>query len=287
MKTAIECVPCFVRQALNACRVAGADDTRAEAVTRRTLAWMAEADWDCPPPVLAGEVHRLIRQTLADADPYRELKRQYNTIALEALPELETQVAAAADPFAAAVRLAIAGNIIDFGANADLREHELAPQIQETMTVELGIDDIDELRRAAASARSILYLGDNAGEIVLDIPLLKALGPQRVTFVVKGSPILNDATLEDARETGLDRLVRVIDNGVDVPGTPFERCRPEVRELFDGADLVISKGQGNYESLVDTPHPGLFFLLKVKCPIVAKLVGRPMGAVVAMRGPGV
>jgi uncharacterized protein with ATP-grasp and redox domains len=137
--------------------------------------------------------------------------------------------------------------------------------------------DVDSLRRAADGAASILYLADNAGEIVVDRLLIERLGPERVTVAVRGAACLNDATLEDAEAAGLTGLVRVIGNGSDVPGTALELCDEAFREAFASAGLVIAKGQGNFETLTEAPRD-ICFLFKVKCAVVAAEAGLPLGA---------
>jgi uncharacterized protein with ATP-grasp and redox domains len=144
--------------------------------------------------------------------------------------------------------------------------------------------DIEAFRKRAASAADILYLADNAGEIVLDRLLIESLGPERVTVAVRGHPVINDATLEDARTAGLTDLVTVLANGSATPGTVLDGCSDEFRQRFERADLVISKGQGNYETLNEVARD-IFFLFKVKCPVVAKMTRLPLGAQ-ALVGPG-
>lgn len=253
---------------------------------REVLEALAINHWHLSPPYLVQKVHRIIHRWSGEGDPYRDAKRAFNQIALEMLSELERQVLEAEDPFAMAARIAIAGNIIDLGIVPDLDRETLEATIERAMHEPLAVDDLDALREAVEGAERILYLGDNAGEIVLDRLLLGQLPLDKVTFAVRGAPILNDATMEDAEAAGLTSLVRVIDNGSDVPGTIPEMCSKEFREIFSRADLVIAKGQGNYETLSDDPHPGLFFLLKVKCPLVAANLGAPLGGLVVKRSAG-
>jgi uncharacterized protein with ATP-grasp and redox domains len=136
------------------------------------------------------------------------------------------------------------------------------------------------LRRAVAGADRILYLCDNAGEIVFDRLLIEVLPSEKITAVVRGTPVINDATLEDARATGLTEVVRVMDNGSDAPGTLLETCSPAFRDCFAAADLIIAKGQGNFETLSETRGKRIFFLLKVKCPLIARDIGEPTGRLV-------
>jgi hypothetical protein len=177
------------------------------------------------------------------------------------------------------VRLALAGNIIDFGGGMGVD----ARQVRETVEASL-VDPISGMSPADARphvdrAESILYVGDNAGEIVFDRLLVERIGPERITFVVRGLPIINDATMQDARAAGLTDLVRVIDTGWDGPGAPPQRCGPAFTDALEKASLVIAKGQGNYETMSGIARPVLF-LLRAKCPVVAEQIGVPRGAMV-------
>ena len=145
--------------------------------------------------------------------------------------------------------------------------------------------DFARFKSEVDEAREILYLADNAGEIAIDRLLIEELGPERVTLAVRGSAVINDATIDDARAVGLHELVRVIDSGSDAPGTILEDCSVELRERFRTADLIVSKGQGNFETLSDI-DTDIFFLLKVKCPVIATHIGLPPGTHALVRGSG-
>ena len=122
-------------------------------------------------------------------------------------------------------------------------------------------------------------LADNAGEIVFDRLLIEQLPIDRVTVAVRGYPVINDATLDDAETAGLTDIVDVISNGSDAPGTLLDDCSEAFRSRFEEADLIIAKGQGNYETLAQSPRP-IFFLLRVKCPVVARDLDYPVGSMV-------
>ena len=174
-----------------------------------------------------------------------------------------------ANPFETAVKIAIAGNIIDFGPRGDISHQEVSNTVQDCVDQPLRFNRADELKKAIQESARILYLGDNAGEIVFDRLLLELVPTDNITYVVKGKPIINDATMEDAMETGLCDLLRVIDNGSDAPGTILEICSPVFQKEFERSDLIIAKGQANYETLSQISGKKIFFLLKVKCPVIA------------------
>ncbi|MDY6790553.1 MAG: ARMT1-like domain-containing protein [Thermodesulfobacteriota bacterium] len=278
MKTYFDCIPCFVRQTLEASRIATSDEKLQEKILRGVLAKVSDMDFGQSPPVMGQYIHRLIRKISGNQDPYQKLKHNFNKLALGIYAELSDRVKNAADPFEAAVRFAIAGNIIDSGAVHHLTKPYIMATIEQAMSQELS-GNIEKLRTAANSAKKILYLGDNTGEIVFDKLLIQQLPADRVTFVVRGYPVINDATLADAKLTGLTDIVEVIDNGSDAPGTILENCSPEFLTQFFAADLVLAKGQGNYETL-SSADQNIFFILKAKCPVIARDIGCEIGSLV-------
>jgi uncharacterized protein with ATP-grasp and redox domains len=281
----LECIPCFVRQALNGSSMAASDPAVHERIVRETLSLLAETPLDRPPPEIGGRIHRLVRQITGDLDPYRAAKRDANAMSLALYPTLKAQVHAAGDPFTAAVRFAIAGNVIDFGQGSRVAQDEIRRTIEEALQVPLNPAVMEALRQGAGRAERILYLADNAGEIVFDRLLIEQLPLDRLMVVVRQSPTINDATREDAEAAGLTSLVNVIDNGTDLPGTVLESCSETFRTAFEASDLVIAKGQGNFETLGER-CPGAFFLFKVKCRVIARHVGTEMGRLVLRRGDG-
>jgi uncharacterized protein with ATP-grasp and redox domains len=217
-------------------------------------------------------------------DPYRETKAWQNSVVMDMLPVLQAEVKASGDPLLMAARLAIAGNAIDMGSNGQLTEQDVRQALERAL-MDPFHGHVEQFRVAVVKAETILYLADNAGEIALDRLLIDQLLPRTITLVVRGSPILNDATQEDAKRVGLDRIVQVIDNGSDAPGTILLDCSQDLRDRFAAADLIIAKGQGNYESLSDKPGQ-LFFLFKAKCRVIAELVGQSIGTQMLLKSRG-
>jgi hypothetical protein len=234
-----------------------------------------EADPARPTVALGQTLHRSLRALTGDPDPYLSAKRVFNNLILGLLPELRRMIRQAPDPLLLTVRLAIAANVIDLGSNSSLTPAAVLSALRGVLQVPFH-EDWAAFTAALSHASRILYLADNAGEIVVDRLLVEAIGPNRVTVAVRGGPVINDATIEDARATGLDTLVEVIDNGSDAPGTLLDDCGDAFRERFEAADMIIAKGQGNFETLCDVDRP-LFFLFKVKCPVVAAHAGLPVG----------
>lgn len=284
MRSSLDCVPCFVRQALDAARAVSNDPAVHEEIVREMLLWMAEADLDLSPPSFAQHIHRRLRTVATSNDPFRTVKDRQNQMALHLLPGLRALVEGSAHPLISATRLAIAGNAIDVGVTAEVTRSDMRRAIDRALDQPL-CGEPEEFSREVEAADRILYLADNAGEIAFDRLLVEQLGPRRVTVAVRGAPVLNDATLADAHAVRLDELVEVIDNGSDAPGTILTDCSEEFRLRFAEADLVIAKGQGNFESLSDESG-SIFFLFKVKCPVIADRVGMPVGTHVLTRSAG-
>jgi len=251
MNTYLECVPCFLRQSLEAARNATGDTRINEQIMRDVLRMTAELDLDRPPPFLGQAIHRRLRELTGVTDPYRAAKRRFNQLAVEALPELAELVRHAQDPLLAATRCAVAANAIDMGVASAITDAEVRAALS-GLRSEPVHGNWEGFLEAAARATDILYLADNAGEIAVDRLVIEALGADRVTVAVRGAPVLNDATIVDAEQVGMNELVRVIENGSDAPGTILDDCSSIFRKRFDRADLIIAKGQGNFETLSGT-----------------------------------
>ena len=282
MKMTLDCMSCFVRQTLEAARMVSDDPAFHETSVRKILKEASTLDLLMPPPILGQELHRRMRKTSGIADPYYQVKRTFNSLVLKLLPEIREQVQAADDPFAMALRYAIVGNVIDLGVYGRLSEKDAHQAIDQTMS-EPFFGDIETFRNEIEKAQRILYLTDNAGEIVFDRLFIEQLPMDRVTVAVRGKAILNDALMEDAQEVGITDLVEVIDNGSDVPGTHLADCSQNFRDRFEAADVIISKGQGNFETLSDIGDARVFFLFKVKCHVVADHCGHPEGTQMLLR----
>jgi uncharacterized protein with ATP-grasp and redox domains len=279
MRTYLDCYPCFLRQALEAARLAGAGQDQQKAVLERVLDLLKQIEPASTPPEIGDRVHRIVRQEAGDGDPYQAVKQASTRQALSLYPRMKALVAESDNPLDVAVRLSIAGNIIDLGPNL---EYDLWATVERVLAQPFAIDDGTAFREALARADRALYLADNAGETVFDRVLIEWLGVP-VTYVVKGGPTLNDATREDALAAGLDQVAEIVSNGTDAPGTILARCSEAFRRLYDEAELVIAKGQANYETLSEE-GPKVFFLLQAKCPVIARDAGVPVGSIVLKRG---
>jgi uncharacterized protein with ATP-grasp and redox domains len=279
MRTYFDCIPCIIRQALDAIRLINDDEKKHEQILREVLFLANKMDLSESPPAMAQKIHRVIRQLTETDDPYKEMKGRFNDFALQHVPRFQKLLATSEKPFETAVRLAIAGNIIDLGVKCSLTMLEVEKTIDQALIVPFDMKDFEDFRKATVEATNILYMADNAGEIVFDRFLIEQLGPEKITLVVKGKPVINDATVEDAQAAGLTDLVRVIDNGDDAPGTILKSCSREFQQRFEKADLIIAKGQGNYETLSDVDK-NMFFILRAKCPVIAGHLNCTVGTLV-------
>jgi uncharacterized protein with ATP-grasp and redox domains len=282
VKTELECLPCFFGQVARTLNYAGVNGDRRGDIARKAAAVIEHASLDEVPARTTTIIHRLLRFETG-VDPYQSVKEAYNRIALGKLPALRRMAAGRADRLEGGVRAAIAGNVIDFGIYETI---DLDRSIDESFRLPLSGAGYRAFAAAVQSARRILYLCDNAGEIVFDRVLLETLREmgKEVTAVVKGSPVINDATQDDASAAGLYECATVIDNGNDGIGTLLEACSERFRDEYRSADLIISKGQANYETLVQERDGRTFFLFKVKCPVVASFLQRPNGDIVVAGG---
>jgi uncharacterized protein with ATP-grasp and redox domains len=278
MITRYECIPCFVRQASESLLISFHDAKKRETVMRELLHEIANSDWTGTPPAMAQTLYRTIHRLGGAYDPYKSIKNEMNSMAESLLPELRQIIEKSLNPQEDIVRLAMVGNLLDSGAKTTVGVNDIPSQLKTIMSRPVHGDPAS-LFVATNQASSILYLTDNAGEIYFDKLLIEKLPLSKVTVAVRGKPAINDATMEDAVRAGITKIVPVIENGSDAPGTILEDCSEEFKNLFNKADLIISKGQGNYETLSECQKK-ICFLLTVKCPVISGDIGAPIGNMV-------
>jgi len=264
-----ECIPCAIGSLLTLFKKGLVQPDKQEPAIRALLNYLSTMTFHQLPPKLGQEMHRVIRQVLDNPDPYYNIKKSFNTLMLTHYDTLKQQIVHAADPFQMALRLSLAGNIIDFGPN---HSFDIDKTLKRAESIFLAIDDSEQLQSDLNNASMLLFLADNAGEIVLDRLFLETIHHPNVYIAVRGAPVINDVTLDDASQIGFDGLATIISNGSDAPGTILEDVSSQFRDIFNKADLVISKGQGNYEGLCGSSKP-IYFLLMAKCDHVANHLG--------------
>ena len=280
MRTYDECFPCFERQASDACGLCAMTAEQTAGVIESVRARLRSFPGSHSPVEMAVEIHELVRAAAGQRDPYAAIKKQNNHACRESMNVLSESMAWSLDPFETATKLAIAGNVIDFGvySPSNLSRRDVVQSVQSTIGEPLTGAPLAEFKTLADRANRILYIGDNAGECFLDTFLLDQLPHDKLTYAVRGSPVLNDATTKDAEAAGIHERCRIVDTGDNTPGVLLDRCSAEFREVFNEADLVIAKGQGNYESLSETDAKTCVFLTKVKCPVIAEDIGYQAGS---------
>ena len=287
MRTYLECIPCFYRQALDAAQIAGADELIQKKIIDELSQLIPNFSLETAPPEMGREIYSLVGKISGVKDPFKEIKENSNKFALKLYPELKKEIENSEDRLLAALKLSIIGNIIDYGAKNSLN---VAEEIDHLFQGNFIVNNENnsttfkykQFKEALNKVDTIIYLADNAGEVVFDRllieELVKELGKE-VIYVVKGKPIINDALIEDAIFCGINKVTKITSSGSDAPGTILKHCSPEFMELYQDAELIISKGQGNYEALSEEDK-SIFFLLRAKCPVIAEDVGCRVGDMV-------
>jgi len=282
MRTYLECIPCFIKQSLEAACMATDDEKIQTEVLKKVMKHLQNISFTNSPPELSRDVHQIIKRITESKDPYKKVKGQSNEMAKKQYPYLKKLVTESDDPLLMAIKLSIVGNVIDFGTMNRLNVDDM---IDNAVKREFDASSYSQFKRALEHSETILFLADNTGEIFFDKVLLEELveKQKQITYVVKANPIINDATVEDAYLAGIDKLATIIDGDSgqkqSAPGMILSYASKEFLDIFESSDMVISKGQGNYEGLSDVDRD-VFFMLVVKCPLVAQDIGSEVGKII-------
>ncbi len=272
MITYHECFPCFLNQAIRAGHLLKIDPDILWQILRDVSHHLATMDVTAPPPKNAVRLYEIVAHLTGESDPYRSIKKRGTQEALELYPQSKELIQHHKDPLFAALRIAVGGNVMDYGVASSF---DLYGELEEILTAHFVRWEYDLFRDRLEAADWVLYIGDNAGEAVFDRLLIEAL-ERPVRFAVRGGPIINDVTEKDAREAGIDGVAEIVSTGLKMPGIDLSNCAKEFRALYEEAPLIISKGQGNFETLTP-PDREIFFLFKVKCQVVSRFLGLPLG----------
>lgn len=268
MKSCLDCIPCFFDQALRIGRMATNDERKIKELLDEVGMMLKDIPLESTPPETGRLIQRKIREIIGNSDPYKDIKRENTRESLRLYPHLKREVEKSNDRLLTAIRIAIAGNVIDMGPNKSFNIEE---DLDEILRRDFAICDYDRFKQRLVKTDDILYIGDNAGESVFDRVLIEEMG-KSVTYVVRGIPVINDVTYQDAIEAGLDKVATILSSGTDAAGTVLETCSDEFKEIYRNSGFIVSKGQGNYEALSEEKHP-IFFLLKAKCRVIADDIG--------------
>jgi len=275
------CVECIINQSRRVTEAIKADDTLSRRIVDYVEASGEHFDFTKSPPVVAATIYEQMAELAGMDDLYAELKQHATEKAKTFLPQLRTELQNSSNKLLTAIKIAVAGNVIDLAAEVTFDLHEEMEKVFET---NFAYDDFEKLQISLENASSLLYIGDNVGEHIFDylcIETLQELYPLlEIYYMVRGNPIINDVTMVEAKEAGFDKLCNLVDSGVNTPGFAYERANKASQKLFDEADLVITKGMGNYECLSPSPRTNLCYLLKVKCNVVANSLGQSVGDII-------
>jgi uncharacterized protein with ATP-grasp and redox domains len=266
-----DCINCFLEQANRLFNKYEIKDHLAKDIVSRFSSFIdVHNNSHFLAPEASSLLHRLIKKATDNDDPYKKEKKEYNDLLLALEKDIREAIKRSDNSFQTALRYALAGNIIDFGPPEPF---DILKALSTAVSKEPAIDHSLLLFRELQKASTVLYLGDNAGEIVLDKIFIEVINHPNLYFATRGGIIINDVTTIDAEEVGMSKIAHVISNGYDAPSTLVHRCSPEFRKIFDAADVIISKGQGNLEGLAEHTHKKIFFLLMVKCNVMADMIG--------------
>jgi len=270
------CIECMVRRHFELVQPKN-DGVKADLYLRDVMRIMLDAPKNVSAPYLTYQCAQAYAKYWPGDDPYAQLKKDSNDMILELLPKIRPMVEQAEDPLSMAMKFARTGNFLDFGIlTPEVAHKALWEAVENTPAMELDADVYTHLLDDLSAAKQLLILGDNAGEIVFDILLVEQLQKQypdlEVIYCVRGKNSLNDATREDAAYVGMDKLVRVIDNGTGISGTELDYISDELKQVLSTADVILSKGSGNLESLAGCGL-NIYYIFMCKCQRVAKILG--------------
>lgn len=288
MRIQEKCIPCIVSQAIKTADMVGLKEK--DDLLRSVFAYLSKVDFkSSSTPRLVGEIFSMIKEETGNPDPYKETRAHYNKMFSERLPELEQEINGSSAPFLESIKYAIIGNIIDFNPVHDVSFMDIEACFAKLREEPLEVDDSGLLEREIQRADTLLYLGDNCGEICLDkilVKKIKEINPLcHVFFATRGAAVVNDSVEEDAYFVGMDAYATIINNGDLSLGTVLHRTSKEFQEIYRKADVVIAKGQANYECL-SAEEKDLFFLLMTKCKVIADDIGVPEMKLVCMKSRG-
>lgn len=275
------CVGCIINQSVKVANAIHASVSLADEL-KSTVTKMSETfSYNDAPPEIASYVYEKMALIANKADLYDEVKELSTKKALSFVPLLKKELSNSKDKLLTATKIAIAGNVIDLAAEV---EFDLQEELEKIFHTDFAHDDFVLFEEKLNSAKSVLVIGDNVGEHIFDYMLIETLSklyPEtKFFYMVRGNPIINDVTMKEAIEAGFEKICEVVDSGVNTPGFTYYRANGYSKELFDRADLVISKGMGNYECMSPSHRSDICFLLKVKCGVVAASLKKEVGDII-------
>ena len=268
------CIPCIVKQSYTLSRLLGVEDKNIQSqIIYDTINSLLNNKKVSTAPHFSIELQSILNKNLNGHSSFKEIKEKNKSNAEKYLKYLETMIETADDKLEMAVRISITGNTIDLGANPN---YNLEKEINIITSSKINLDSLDKFKEDYKKAKLILFIADNYEEALFDKFLIEQLKPKEVVFAVRSNEILNDITLEDAKRLGIDKLCKVIESGSRIAGTDLDECTAEFLDLYKSADMVIAKGQGNFETLLSA-NRSIYFLFKIKCLVISEICGYPVG----------
>lgn len=264
MQILLDCIPCMLKQALEASRLATNNVKIQEIIIKESLEILSDYKSYRTSPELARAIHQSIKTNTGIYDPYAKVKEKDLAAAKSVYSSIKEFLISKQNQLYWALKIAATGNNIDAAIYGNIN---IADCIKSELKKEFSISDIDLFQKKLSKANSILIIGDNTGETIFDKVLIENIPEIEVTYALRSEPIINDATMEDAIASGLDKVANLISSGCNAPGLILKECSAEFLTVYNNADIIISKGQGNYEALSEEKN--IFFLLKAKCPMIA------------------
>ncbi len=281
------CVECIINQSKRVADAIHADKKLTKEIVRAVEAMAPGFSFSQTPPEVAAAVYEKMAQIAGKSDLYDEVKRVSTDKAKTFVPYLEKKIAESPEKLLTATKVAVAGNVIDLAAEYAF---DLNDELEKIFHTHFAVNDFERLQEKLSKASSLLYIADNAGEHIFDKIYIKAIlslyPGLEIYYMTRGNAIINDVTYEEAQEAGFDSICHLVDSGVNTPGFVYTRANSDAQKFFDTADVVVTKGMGNYECLSDTVRENLFFLLKVKCNVVARSLEKNVGDIICKEASG-
>ncbi len=275
------CVECIINQSRRVADAINADEKLTQEIVDTVEKMSLNFSFEQSPPEVASAVYEKMAQIAGKEDLYDEVKRLSTQKAEAFVPYLEEEIKSSTEPLLTATKVAVAGNVIDLAAEYAF---DLNEELEKIFHTEFSVNDFSSLERKLSTSSNLLYIADNAGEHIFDLIYIKtilSIYPNiKLSYMTRGNAIINDVTYEEAKASGFAEICELVSSGVNTPGFVYERANTNSQNLFDRADLIITKGMGNYECLSDCKRSDLFFLLKVKCGVVARSLGREVGDII-------
>ena len=285
MRLKPDCIICNLNIILRTLKIINKDENFLIENMKKVIGAISKVNKKLFPPELGGIVYKIVINSTNVKDPYKDIKRKQNNLILNNYFNLRQTILNTKDPLFEVVKFAVIGNVIDFGINEVVDFEE---DIKNSLKRRIAINDYNLLERDLKLSKRILYIGDNSGEIVFDkllISLIKEIYPDiDITFACRSEPIINDVLIKDALQVGIDEYAKVMSSGMNLPGTILRYVNNEFMEELRRSDLVIAKGQGNFEGLEEEKMEKIYFLLKAKCNVVADYLGCRVGDLIIKKG---